>query len=103
MKSLSGYIRGNTGDFKIGVAHDCVKRWMGYINHKGEEVLALKRDFKKMIVSPVQDNYEASEWETQLINSWKSHPRCLNIAPGGAGVSGQELTEPYFVYVCFKR
>ena len=102
VKSLTGFIRGSTSDFKIGVAHDCVKRWMGYINHKGEEVPALKRDFKKMVVSPVEDNCSASKWEDQLIKSYKSHPMCLNIARGGAVVSGEELTEPYFVYVCFK-
>ena len=100
--TLSKYIGGATAQFKIGVAHCAVKRWVGYINHKGEEVEALKRSFKRMVASPVEDNYAASERETKLVNSYRSHQLCLNVAPGGAGVSGQELTEPYFVYVCFK-
>ena len=55
-----------------------------------------------MVVSPVEDNFAASEWETKLVDTYKSHKRCLNVARGGAGVSGEELTEPYFVYGCFK-
>ena len=102
INTLSRHIGGATTQFKIGVAHCAVKRWVGYINHKGAEVEALKRSFKRMVASPVEDNFAASEWETRLLDTFKSHKQCLNVAPGGAGVSGEELTEPYFVYVCSK-
>ena len=102
INSLCKRIGGATSDFKIGVAHDAVKRRMGYIDHKGQEVPGLKRGFRVMLVSPVQDNFEASEMEEHLLKMYKSHKHCLNVARGGAGVSGEELTEPYFVYVCFK-
>ena len=102
INTLSKYIGGATSGFKIGVARCAVKTWVGYKNHRREEVEGLRRSFKCMCVSPVEDNFAASEWETRLLDTFKSHKQCLNVAPGGAGVSGEELTEPYFVYVCFK-
>lgn len=102
INTLHKFIGGTTAYFKIGVAHCAVKRWEGYTNHRNEKVEALRRSFKQMVVSPVEDNFAASEWETKLLDTYKSHKHCLNVARGGAGVSGEELTEPYFVYVCFK-
>ena len=71
-------------------------------NHKGEELEALKRSFAVMHVAVVADNFEASHMEDELIETFKTHKRCLNNSRGGAGVSSSEHTEPYFVYVCFK-
>ena len=102
ISSLWKRIGDATSDFKIGVAHCPVKRWEGYIDHKGQPVPPLRRDFKFMLVSPVEDNFEASVWEEDSLEKWKSHKHCLNVARSGAGVSGSELAEPYFVYVCFK-
>ena len=84
------------------MSHDATKRWLGYIDNKGNELPPLKRDFAVMHVVVVADNFEASQMEEDLMKSYKHHKHCLNNSRGGAGVSSSEHTEPYFVYVCFK-
>ena len=89
--------------FKIGVCHDPGKRWLGYTNHKGEDVPPLMRDFGQLLVCAVSDNTVAGDVETELISRWKGHKLCLNRTKGREGVSGEEITSPYFVYVAFLK
>lgn len=88
--------------FKIGVAHDVLKRWWGYTDRNGKYVPPLMRDFKALHVAVVQNNFEASAAEKELIGTWSSSRLCLNVTKGGDNINMQEVTSPYFVYVACK-
>ena len=102
LSNLVDKIASTRKPFKIGVAHDALKRWCGYTDRNGKHVPALRRDFQVMHVSVQKDNHAAAQVEIDLISNFKHHSLCLNVAKGGDNVNLQETTEPYFVYVAFK-
>ena len=103
LDKLSIQIRASTKPFKIGVAHDALKRWCGYKDRNGKEVPALRRGFKVMRVAVLVDNFEASDAERALISTWKHSPLCLNATKGGENINMEENTSPYFIYVTFRN
>ena len=67
---------------EYGYQHSVEPRWSGV------KVLGL-----------VERGEAAAFFEAALISQWRMHPKCLNVAQGGEGVSKTE--GPFCVYVVF--
>lgn len=85
--------------FKIGITHDPVMR----VNHPeyGYRFNFDNKEFKRMVVlvqSAADQRAEAPMLEAALINHFRNHSRCLNVAPGGEGYHAARENTMY-VYV----
>ena len=102
LEHANGIIRGLPSHclFKIGQTFRPVHRWSneeyGY-KHTFDQCTLLPLWSKMRLVGILANGESAGFMEAALISAWSSHPKCLNRAAGGEGVSRQD--GPFFVYV----